>query len=49
MCIRDRGEGDVLQSALAFGPFLVLGWFEFLFFGDRILRDYDGWLRALLG
>ncbi len=44
------GDDDgVMQSPLAFGPFLVLGWFEFLFFGDRILRDYDGWLRALLG
>ncbi|HQY59957.1 MAG: prepilin peptidase [Myxococcales bacterium] len=46
------GVGDddgVMQSPLAFGPFLVLAWFEFLFLGDRILRDYDGWLRALFG
>jgi len=47
--VDEKGEGDVMQSALAFGPFLVLGWFEFLFFGERIVRDYDGWLRLLLG
>lgn len=47
--VDEKGEGDVMQSALAFGPFLVLGWFEFLFFGQRIVRDYDGWLRVLFG
>jgi leader peptidase (prepilin peptidase)/N-methyltransferase len=47
--VDEKGEGDVLQSALAFGPFLVLGWFEYLFFGEHILLHYDDWLRLVLG
>ena len=47
--VDEKGEGDVLQSALAFGPFLVLGWFEYLFFGSGIVAHYDDWLRILLG
>jgi leader peptidase (prepilin peptidase)/N-methyltransferase len=44
----DDADG-VMQSPLAFGPFLVLAWFEFLFFGARIVRDYDSWLNAIVG
>lgn len=47
--VDEKGEGDVMQSALAFGPFLVLAWFEFLFFGERVLASYDGWLGLVFG
>ena len=39
----EPGEG-LGQSRMPFGPFLILGILEVLFFGDRLARFYRGWI-----
>lgn len=44
MLVGVTGDESLMQSRIAFGPFLILGWFEYLFFGARITQNYDSWL-----